>query len=375
MGGSPAGNSPKAAAVNRVDDVSFTRPLVRALRQHVKAAAASMPDLAPDVRWRAAVAWVYTSALVAWAEDHDLVDPFLRVGARQLREAFLGLPGADMRTWLAGSYASLAVHPSTRCLIDPRWTSLHEGMPSEDACRALVAWWSDGAPSLAYECETGPASITGWLVGDLLQALSDTRREGNALCQTPWWIADGIIDRTLIPAAREFRKEEALPAIDPTCGTGHFLIRLVDYQWELYTTGAMASRQMRAPGVSGWTPVGPEEAIRRILTGITGVELDPLTTAVARLRMVVTVAHKMHGAGLLEGPLRLDTIPDTVRPRVMVGDSLLAGKVPPEHYYRLRPEHAAIYGWSAGSVSQAATSPGSEPEQLDLFDLDVRNPA
>jgi hypothetical protein len=64
-----------------VDDVRFTRPLVRALRGHIDACAASMPEVPDDRRHRVAVAWVYTSALVAWAEDHALVDPWLHSAA------------------------------------------------------------------------------------------------------------------------------------------------------------------------------------------------------------------------------------------------------------------------------------------------------
>lgn len=337
--------------MNPVDDVKFTRPLVKALGAHVDALAKSMPR-------RTAVAWVYTSALVAWAEDHGLIDPFLRADAKAAREGFQEA-GGDLVTWLAGAFSSLAVHPSTQCLIDPRWTALAEGMPAEGACRDLISWWTDDAPSLAFEVDTGPPSISGWLIGDLLQALSVERVKGNALVQTPWWVADFIIDRTLIPAAEDFR-DEALTTIDPTCGTGHFLIRKIEFLWELYSTGSLTVQR----GVSGWSPVTPGEAVRRIVAGVTGIELDATTAAVARLRVLVAVGELMHRGGLLAGSLRLDAIPHDVRPRVMVADSLLAGKISPAEYFKLRPEHAAIYGWGAPDAVAPATA---APEQLDLF--------
>lgn len=350
------------ADLHPVDDVTVTRPLIRALQGHVAVLAESMDDAPEARRHSVAVAWVYMSALVAWAEDHGLVDPWLREEAMELRAALDGEPDG-MRLWLAHAFHSLAVHPATRCLVDPRWTPLWEATPSEDACRALVAWWANSAPSLAYaHAGPGPTSITGWLVGDLLQAVSDQRRKGNALVQTPWWVCDFILDTTLVAAADEFR-DETLKTIDPTCGTGHFLSRKVEYLWELYTTGSVACRQAKAPGASGWTPVGPAEAIERIVAGVTGVELDPLTAAVARLRMVVAVGDLMHRAGLTDGPSRLDAIPDSVKPRIIVADSLLAGKISPEEYAELYPQHAAIYGLATASKPK----PVGESGQLDLF--------
>ena len=329
--------------MNPVDDTKFVGPLVKALQRHVDVCAESLTELPEKRRHSVAATWVFMSALVAWAEDHRLVDPWLRKGAADLRSALDSHP-EGMRLWLSQAVASLAVHPATRCLTNPLWVpALREGMPSEQACRALVDWWTNDAPCLAYEVDEGPASITGWLVGDLLQLVSDERRKAHALCQTPWWVADFIIDLTLIPAADEFRDDVTLMTIDPCCGTGHFLIRKIDYLYELYTTGSLTGRQAVQRKVTGWTPCPPAEAIQRILDGVTGVELDPLTTAVARLRTTVAIGELMHRAGLLD-VARLDTIPHTVKPRIAAGDSLLAGVASPKEYAKLHPHLAAIDG-------------------------------
>lgn len=331
---------------------------VKALQRHVDTVTDSLTGLPEERRREVAVAWVYSTCLVAWAEDHGLIGPWLREAAVERRAPIAGYPDA-MRAWLRHAVGSLAVHPMTRCLADPRWNPAAEVIPPDEVCRSLTDWWaSDAASSFAYDT-TGhePASITGWQVGDLLQALSDTRRKGNALCQTPWWVADFILDLSLRPAADEYRDEPVLSTIDPCAGTGHFLIRTVSYLWELYTTGVLTPRQAHTDPVTGWEPVSPAEAIRRILVGVTGVELDPLTTAVARLRMVVVIGDLMHRAGLIPR-LRLATIPTTVRPRVAVGDSLLAGKATWDEYAKLHPAHAAIYGLSTG--------PQSGPVQVEL---------
>lgn len=72
--------------MNPADDRAFTAPLIKALRTHVDAFAASMAGPNPrhgdlEAVRPCAVAWVYYSALVAWAEDHGLIDPYLRPAA------------------------------------------------------------------------------------------------------------------------------------------------------------------------------------------------------------------------------------------------------------------------------------------------------
>lgn len=357
-----AAGTPPPAGTNPVDNPRFTRPLVKALREHIDAFTAAMAG--PNPRHRdleavrpCAVAWVYYSVLVAWAEDHGLVDPWLRVDAKPRRELYAPREAGGMRGWLARAYASLCVHPATWCLLDPRYSELRAHHPSEEVCRDLVDWWSSDAPSLVFETTAGPGSITGWLVGDLLQALSTTRNKGNALAQTPWWLADGILDLTLVPAATQFRDEPVLRVMDPACGTGHFLIRAIDYLWDWYTTGHLEPRQARVPAAIGGPRLDPAEAIRRILAGVHGVELDPLTAAVARLRVTAVIADLMHRSGLIPAR-RLDALPP-FQPRIAVGDSLLAGTTTAEEYARLRPAQAAIIN--------LGTTPAATPVQTVLF--------
>jgi hypothetical protein len=335
--------------VNPADDTSFTGPLIRDLRGHVARLAESMPR-------DAAVAWVYMTVLVAWAEDHGLIDPWLRETAAVSRKEFLALPGMTIQAWLARAVASLCCHPGTWCLLDPKWTPTREGTLPRDACWDLADWWAGDAPGLAYETGTGPASITGWIPGDLLQHLSDDRRKRNALVQTPWWVCDFILDKTLVPAAAEFGGE-TLRAIDPTCGTGHFLIRAISYLWDWYTTGSLKPRQVHAGAVTGGTPLQPAEAIRRIIAGVHGCDKDPLTTAAARVRYTVAIGDLMRQAGLITGPLRLDRIPQFQVP-VFPGDSLLANVASAEQYAGLHPQLAAIVNLGTPGRAAAAVSRG-----------------
>ncbi|MDB4873222.1 MAG: hypothetical protein JWL97_4226 [Gemmatimonadales bacterium] len=350
--------------MNLVDDSNFTRPLIKSLQGHVDAFAESMvgdhsgygTTAALAAARPAAVAWVYTTVLVAWAEDHELIDPWLRADAEPRRKEFLDLPGMTMSAWVARAIASLCVHPATACLLDPRYNPLRQDRPAEAAIRALVEWWSADAPSLAYEVEKGPSSLSGWLPGDLLQHVSVERRKSFALAQTPWWVADFILDLTLVPAAQVFR-DEVLRTIDPCAGTGHFLIRKIDYLWELYTTGTLKPRQVEGgQAVTGWAPVSAAEAIRRIVAGVDGCEIDPLTAAVARLRFVVAIGELMHRSGLTAGPLRLDTIPHTVRPRIAVGDSLLANRISAQEYAKVHPRLAEIDNLGIANITEMETT-------------------
>lgn len=339
--------------MNPVDSTAYTRPLIKSLHRHVDACAATLTGLPAARRGPVAAAWVYMSAVVAWAEAHYLIDPWLSATSSPVMRQRIDATGG-MRAWLLKAVGSLAVHPSTQCLANPLWTPIAEATPSEDACRDLVEWWITDAPSLAHVADTGPPSISGWLIGDLLQHVNDERRLAHALAQTPWWVADLIIDRTLIPAARDFR-DETLKLIDPTCGTGHMLSRAIPMLWDLYTTGSLPERPGRPGTVADWTPVTPAVAIERIVAGVTGVEFDPLTAAVARLRTLVQIGDLMHRAGLIPSR-RLDAIPRTVRPRIAVADSLLAGQITWTEYAKHHPQHAAIYG-----------NPHIPVGQLDLF--------
>lgn len=353
LGGAPA--RPAAAPANPAnpaDDTGFTRPLARELRWHAGQLARQMPE-------EQAVAWVYMTVLAAWAEDHALISPWLRSGAAARRDAWLAVTGETAVGWQARAMAALCCHPATWCLLDPKWTPLGKAAPPEPACRDLAAWWEHDAPSLAFEAASGPASVTGWVAGDLLQHLSDSRRSRHALVQTPWWVCDFILDGTLLPAAAEFRAAP-LRVVDPCCGTGHFLVRAIGYLWEWYTSGTLAPRSGRnTPPAAGGTQLPPAEAAAMILRGLHGCDRDPLTAAVARLRYTVVLGDLMHRSGLVPGPLRLDRIPPFQVP-VVPGDSLLARRSAAGEYAALHPGLAAIVnlGTPASRAGQPAARAG-----------------
>lgn len=284
------------------------RDLIRALIRHIDQVARHCPR-------RAAAGWVYATVLAAWAEDHGLTPRMLREDAQRARKQHHA-DGGTASEWIRAAYAHLAAHPSTACLLDPRYSPLPETAPAaaEQPLGELLDWWAAEAPDLYNPAPTsGPSSITGWLVGDLLQALHGDRYDGAALSQTPWFVADFLCARTLAPAASAFAGVPVLRVIDPACGTGHLLVWTALGLRELYTTGT-AERPA----------VGSRAAVRRLVAGLAGVELDPLTAAVARLRLTVLLGSMLDGGQA--GATRLRDIPAWVRPRVATANALLAAK-------------------------------------------------
>ena len=71
------------------------------------------------------------------------------------------------------------------------------------------------------------------MLGDLYQDLSEAARKKYALLQTPRFVEAFILDRTLTPAIETFGYRETT-LIDPTCGSGHFLLGAFERLLELY---------------------------------------------------------------------------------------------------------------------------------------------
>lgn len=133
--------------------------------------------------------------------------------------------------------------------------------------------------------------------------MSEDARERFALLQTPGFIERFILDLTLKPALSSFGLE-GLRMIDPTCGSGHFLLgafaRLCD------------ERERRYPGLSR------REHARAALAQVYGVDLNPYAIAIARFRLALAYLERAGVRSLVEmGELSLN---------LAVADSLLQGK-------------------------------------------------
>jgi hypothetical protein len=152
-------------------------------------------------------------------------------------------------------------------------------LPSEDLCRETWDLWHrlDGdRPVYSWTSDTFESRF----LGDLYQDLDAEVRKRFALLQTPVFVEKYILDHTLTPALVEFDPAklraagDAFRLIDPTCGSGHFLIgafhRLTDY-WQ-------------AHGVPD-----PWEAAQRALESVWGCDINPHAVDIARFRLMLEV--------------------------------------------------------------------------------------
>ena len=113
----------------------------------------------------------------------------------------------------------------------------------------LLDFWRNRAEDGALVHDLADTSLSTRFLGDLYQDLSQHAKDTYALLQTPVFVEEFILDRTLEPALKE-RPLEGFKLIDPTCGSGHFLLgafgRLLD-RWHKHAPGLEAA----GPGTGG----------------------------------------------------------------------------------------------------------------------------
>ena len=126
---------------------------------------------------------------------------------------------------------------------------------------ALRQFWQQVDPNTGTLRTTSPTPTgtpASWAT--CTQDLSRPRASATPL-QTPEFVEEFILDRTLTPAIREFGFRE-VRMIDPTCGSGHFLLggfrRLLVDEW--VDTNRRATRATSRSG--RWTPSPAWTSIR-----------------------------------------------------------------------------------------------------------------
>ena len=253
-----------------------------------------------------AVAWILSVVFVRTLEDRGYVDPRVAgatpeaLRAAEDREAlFLQVaPFLGPREYLLAVFRELAKLPGARDVFDTRHNPVWVLAPSSEGAKALLDFFrkrdASGALALVFAGED-----TRFL-GDLYQDLSEAVRKRYALLQTPEFVEEFILDQTLDPAISEFGLAK-VNLIDPTCGSGHFLLGAF--------RRLLGNRQAHSP----------TEAIadlaRQALGQVYGVDINPYAVAIARFRLVLAVLDAV-------GIKRLERAPD-IRPNVVVADSLL----------------------------------------------------
>jgi hypothetical protein len=270
-------------------------------------------DWLDDRLTQVAVAWLLACVFVRFGEDNGLIDEARIAGpgvrGAEARDAqqrfFVEHPHSNDREYLQDVFRSSARLRGLDGVVGEGESPLWLVDPPADAATRLVALFrtADEAGDLAHDF-TDPDLDTRFL-GDLYQDLSEHAKSTYALLQTPEFVEEFILDRTLTPAIETFGLAKTT-LIDPTCGSGHFL--LGGFQ-----------RLFKA-----WRSAEPGESVRvhaeRAMGAVTGVDLNPFAAAIARFRLLVAAVKAC-------GERRLADAPD-FHVDVAVGDSLLWGARP-----------------------------------------------
>ena len=283
-----------------------------------------------------AVAWILGCVFVRFLEDNALVDPprLSGPGGRRQRALdehtlyFREHPEESDRDYLLHVFRAVAALPIADRIFDeahnPIWSLEQPGeqfrAPSGDAAGRLLGLWQRIDPdsgALAHDF-TDTAWDTRFL-GDLYQDLSESARKRYALLQTPGFVEEFILDRTLEPAVEEFGFRN-VRLIDPACGSGHFLLgafQRLDGLWAKHEPGT-----------------NPRDRASRVLDQVAGVDLNPFAVAIARFRLCVAALRAAGVHRLADAP--------AFEIQVATGDSLLhgprAGTASARQEY-LDPEH------------------------------------
>jgi hypothetical protein len=261
---------------------------------------------------QAAVAWLLACVFVRFMEDNGLVEEAFLSGPGERRTQaadrqilyFLQRPIDSDRDYLYNIFRIVQKLPAVSTLFDEHHNPIWAYGISGDAAKDLIAFWRQVVPETgALVHDFTDASWNTRFLGDLYQDLSEEARKRYALLQTPEFVEEFILDRTLEPAIEEFGLKE-VRLIDPTCGSGHFLLgafqRILD-RWFRVEPGAVE-----------------RELVQRALDAVYGVDLNPYAAAIARFRLLVAALRVSGINKLKEAP--------GFRINVAVGDSLLHGR-------------------------------------------------
>ena len=248
-------------------------------------------------------AWVLSCLFIRTLEDRELLGQrrLAGPGAKDAYGQFIEIaPALTARDYLLLVFREVASLPATEDVLGPQHNPAWRLSPSHEAARKLLDFFQE-------EESSGTLTWTFFgtdtrFLGDIYQDLSDEVRKRYALLQTPHFVEKFILDLTLDPAIEEFGLVE-VRLIDPTCGSGHFLMGAFDRLVE--------KRRLKAPGLD------VKEHARAALAQVYGVDLNPYAVAIARFRL--TLAFLEHAKiGKLANVPRLPL-------NLVVADSLLYG--------------------------------------------------
>ncbi|MFJ8753535.1 BREX-2 system adenine-specific DNA-methyltransferase PglX [Streptomyces sp. NPDC102441] len=259
---------------------------------------------------QAAVAWVLGTVFVRFCEDNGLLrDPFIagsavprQTHAEERHSQFIkDNPAHTDRHWLSAAFLQIASTQVGKLLFDERHNPLFQIPLSNEGARQLITFWRsheemEGDVTGIIHNFFDPEWDTRFL-GDIYQDLSVEAKEKYALLQTPEFVEDFILSRTLHKAIQEFGYDK-VKMIDPTCGSGHFILGAFHR--------ILAAWEKMAPSVS------QHDRVEAALNSVHGVDINPFASAIARFRLLVAAlkaakVHRFDDARSYDWPIHIAT--------------------------------------------------------------------
>ena len=329
--------------IDRKELLADLKPLLRDLEADLRRRCDEVPDLDSELRseyeqahsagrvgvsfeqWRTelitqvAVAWVLSCVFARFLEDNALVSPPRVSGpvhgikegqglqrARDERDLyFRAHPVLTDRDYLLSVFDDLGRLPGAKDVFgrhNP--VSAHRNWLSGDAAQGLIAFFQridvDGTGELLHDFRDDLWDTR--FLGDLYQDLSEAARKKYALLQTPVFVEEFILERTLEPAIDEFGLED-FKMIDPACGSGHFLLGSFTRILEHWRKSEPATSQ--------------RELVARTIEAVNGVDLNPFAVAITRFRLLLAAMKECDITRLSDAP--------AFEFNLACGDSLLHG--------------------------------------------------
>jgi len=293
-----------------------------------------------------AAAWVLSLLFVRTLEDRDLVPHRLKASDDHRAQLRALAPYLNDRDYLLLVFRELTRYRGVRDVFDAAHNPVWTLGPSAEVAAELLAFAKSeqGLGGLDFSGDTR-------FLGDVYEQLDEGVRKRYALLQTPDFVEAFILDRTLTPALAE-RGVDGLTLIDPTCGSGHFLLGAFERLREAWKEADPAG--------------GPETWAFKAVHQVYGADINPYAVAIARFRLVLAYVDAAEVRDLDEaGDLRLN---------LAVADSLLPveGAVQQELAAAVPQQQRAAWGANPFAFAQ-----GADAQRVlggRAFDVVVGNP-
>ena len=236
-----------------------------------------------------AAAWLLSCVFVRTLEDRGLL-----TAAAHRRPGRLGQPEAVLcqlapslteRDYLLTVFRELTHFDAAQDLFDAKHNPVWLLAPSAEAAKALLALFRSPSRRHAGLSVWRNPTLDSWATSTKT-SMSESASAMRSFKRLDF-VESFILDRTLERAIERFGLDDTT-VIDPTCGSGHFLLGSFRPLYE---------HRLRAePGLD------PRQAAHKALDAVFGADINPYAVAIARFRLTLSFLEKAGFKKLADAP-------------------------------------------------------------------------